>query len=106
MPFIWKGSIIHFPCLSSAGTTSSTGIRKRVVDGIINILTVTVEEDLLPLARCCRISFKFRIYDWVVMILGIQHLSLCTMLLEQCSEKSSSASAIFSMIWSRGYRLE
>jgi hypothetical protein len=64
-------------------------------------LTVAIEQDLLPLLRRCRTTLEFRINNWILLIIRIQHLSLRTMLLEQSSQEGCPTAAVLSIIWSR-----
>ena len=63
---------------------------------------MTIEQNLLPLCRSCRVALKLGIYYWVVLIISVQHLSLRTMLFEKCAKECSTTTAVLSMVTPRG----
>jgi len=67
---------------------------------------MAVKENFLSLSGGCRIALELGIDYRIMVIVRVQHLRLSAMLFEQLAQECSTPTAILSMIWSGGYRLE
>ena len=60
---------------------------------------MAIEQNLLPRTRCSRVALELGVNNRIMTRIGIQHFSLCSMLLKQSPQECSTSSTVLCVIW-------